>query len=363
MFQPLALIDSIPAILWTADSATLAFTWVSRGAEQLLGYPCEEWLQSPTFWRDHIHPDDRRSVITAVQSDKGGDQEIAYRMIASNGRVVNLRDIVSSRTVDGRRELFGVMFDVTAERKAHDALAQSEANYRRLVHTSPDAIGVHTKGRYIYANPKFVEIFGAHHESEIIGRDVYTFVHSDFREIVRQRLVSIAVGDIVPMVHEKMVRLDGRVIDAEVMAIPVVFDGASAVQVVIRDVTDRMRTDERLRLLAAGTNEAIWEGDYTSNSFWTNDQFRRLLGDAPDLAAAQRIWQERLHPEDRDAQIARLKERIERGVDHWTEEYRIRTLAGEYIRVLERGRRVVDANGKPIRVIGAMLDLTPFEPR
>ena len=120
---------------------------------------------------------------------------------------------------------------------------------------------------------------------------------------------------------------------------------------------------ERLRLLAAGTNEAIWEGDYTSNSFWTNDQFRRLLGDAPDLAAAQRIWQERLHPEDRDAQISRLKERIERGVDHWTEEYRIRTLAGEYIRVLERGRRVVDANGKPIRVIGAMLDLTPFEPR
>ena len=354
--------DSIPAILWTANPLTFAFTFVSHGAEAILGYPVKNWLESPDFWRDHIHPDDRHVVATRQsESTKGNDHDLVYRMIASDGRFVWLRDNVRVRREgDATVELCGMMIDITAERQAHEALAQSEENYRRLVFTSPDAIGVHTKGRFVYVNPRFVEVFGAEHESELIGRDVLTLVHPDFREIVRNRQVEVAVGHNAPLRREKLVRVDGRPFEAEVLAIPVVFDGAKAVQVVVRDITDRLRTEERLQLLSAATNEAIWEGSYVTNEFWTNDTFRDLFGTAPDFTTATQRWTEAIHPDDRERMVARLKYRMERRVHQWSEEYRIRTLAGHYIWVLDRGRRLLDESGKPLRVIGALDDVTPL---
>ena len=215
--------DSIPAILWTADPVSFRFTWVSGSAERILGYPASKWLESD-FWRDHIHPDDRHVIA------RRRDRELVYRMIAADGHIVWMRDSVHA----GNDALSGLMLDITKERAAHDALTQSEENYRRLVNAAPVAIGVHTKGRFVYVNPKFVELFGAQHESELLGRDVLSLVHPDFREIVSNRQMEVAIGNNVPMTREKLICIDGTPFDAEVMAIPVVFDGAKAVQVIVR---------------------------------------------------------------------------------------------------------------------------------
>lgn len=53
------LIDSLDSIVWEADARTFRFTFVSRQAERLLGYPVERWLTEPEFWITHLHPDDR----------------------------------------------------------------------------------------------------------------------------------------------------------------------------------------------------------------------------------------------------------------------------------------------------------------
>ena len=231
--------DSIPAILWTADPDTLTFTWISRGAEAILGYPAEQWLAAD-FWRDHIHPDDRTVVaLCRTEVMAGRDHELVYRMIAVDGRIVWVRGTVRVNVVDGKPvNMCGMMLDITKERAAHDALAQSEENYRRLVNAAPDAIGVHTKGRFVYVNPKFVELFGAKQEGELIGREVLSLVHPDFRDIVRRRQVEVAVGNDVPMTREKLVCVDGTPFEAEVMAIPLVFNGAKAVLVILHEMHD-----------------------------------------------------------------------------------------------------------------------------
>jgi len=233
------VVDSIPAVLWTADPVSLTFTWISRGVETILGYSAEQWCESRDFWRDHIHPDDRH-VVTRCREETAAarDHELVYRMIASDGRILWVRDSVHVHVEDGRPvNLSGIMLDITKEFAAHEALAQSEENYRRLVDAAPDAIGVHTKGHFVYVNPKFVELFGAKHAADLIGHDVLTLVHPDFREVVRSRQVQVAVGNNVPMTHEKLIRVDGTAFEAEVMAIPVVFNGAKAVQVILRGLS------------------------------------------------------------------------------------------------------------------------------
>ena len=57
------LVQSINAVVWSADAQTFALTFVSEQAEKLLGYPVSAGLESPTFWVEHLHPDDRDAAV------------------------------------------------------------------------------------------------------------------------------------------------------------------------------------------------------------------------------------------------------------------------------------------------------------
>ena len=117
------LVNSVGGIVWEADAETFAFSFVSEQAERILGYPTERWLREPTFWRDHIHPDDRELAVRLSQQatvEKGG-YDFEYRMFASDGRVVWFRDLVTL-VVEGDRaaRLRGVMVDVTERKRAEE---------------------------------------------------------------------------------------------------------------------------------------------------------------------------------------------------------------------------------------------------
>ena len=118
------LVDSTPGIVWEADARSNDFTYVSQEAERLLGYPAADWLQ-PGFWPRHLHPDDRDWAprYCAERSARLEAHAFEYRFIASDGRVVWLRDIVKVVAEDGApRWLRGVMIDVTESKRASERL-------------------------------------------------------------------------------------------------------------------------------------------------------------------------------------------------------------------------------------------------
>ncbi|HEY9606028.1 MAG TPA: PAS domain-containing protein, partial [Allocoleopsis sp.] len=82
------------AIVWEAETTTEQFTFVSPSAQQLLGYPVEQWLSQPGFWIELIHPDDRQWTVALYrkQLTQGRDYELEYRCLAADNRVVWVRD-------------------------------------------------------------------------------------------------------------------------------------------------------------------------------------------------------------------------------------------------------------------------------
>lgn len=114
------IVESVHAIVWRGDADTLEFTFVSREAESLLGYPVSRWIDEPGFWVEHIHPDDRERAVSFCQqaARERRSHDFEYRMVASDGRVVWLLDLVKVLVSDGRAELVGVMIDISQNKSA-----------------------------------------------------------------------------------------------------------------------------------------------------------------------------------------------------------------------------------------------------
>jgi PAS domain S-box-containing protein len=134
-----SLVQSIGGVVWTADPETFRFSFVSQGAETLLGYPVERWLADPGFWIELIHPDDRESVVVQRRAAirVGEDHEVVYRASAADGRIVWLRDIVHLvREEDRAPQLRGLTVDVTAHIRTQRLLEVQHATMRVLAAAS-----------------------------------------------------------------------------------------------------------------------------------------------------------------------------------------------------------------------------------
>jgi len=281
------LLDAMPAIAWSASAETFRFTYVNPAAETLLGYPVERWLDEPNFWTEHLHPEDRHvALLCHTQTMAGRNHELVYRIIAADGRVVWLRDYVNVHCEDGMPvELFGVMVDITREHDAEAELMESRENFRRMVELSPDCIGVHADETYVYVNGAFVQLLGAKSESEIVGRSVFDFIDTASEEQVRQRLVKVRAGESVPYFSETFRRIDGSPLDVEVAALPLRYGSRDAVQVIARDITEKVRaqqaleaSEQRYRELVEDLTEILYTVDREGRFLSLNSSFERSTG-------------------------------------------------------------------------------------
>jgi PAS domain S-box-containing protein len=127
-----------------------------------------------------------------------------------------------------------------------------------------------------------------------------------------------------------------------------------------REAREALReTSERLRLAGRATNDAIWDWDFRADHVTWNEALTRAYGHPLDRVGANGAWWlDHIHPDDR----ARIYDSIHAVIDgdgtDWSDEYRFRRADGSHADVLDRGYVLRDAAGAPIRMVGAMLDVS-----
>ena len=119
------------------------------------------------------------------------------------------------------------------------------------------------------------------------------------------------------------------------------------------------RSEERFQLVARATSDAIWDWDLATGTVWWNQGVTALFGyPADEISRESSSRNSRIHPDDIDRVLAALPELTARGEQYWSGEFRFRRLDGSYADVLDRGFVIYDPANRPIRMIGAMTDIS-----
>ncbi|HUL51022.1 MAG TPA: PAS domain S-box protein, partial [Candidatus Nitrosotalea sp.] len=119
------------------------------------------------------------------------------------------------------------------------------------------------------------------------------------------------------------------------------------------------RSEDRFRLVARATTDIVWDWNLPMNQIWRNDVFQTVFGYRPEeIEMGIESWESRLHPDDRERVMSSLRKSLEHEDQFWSAEYRFRRADGSYAHVNDRGYVIRDKNGKAIRMVGAMLDIS-----
>jgi len=236
------------------------FTYVSPSASAVLGFAPEELVGAEG--KSFVHPDDVQRL-----EERYADQELqpderlsTFRFRKKSGEYV----WIESRTKSFRGRLSGkvtehlsLLRDVTERETERMRLREAEEQYRSIVEHSPDAIFISVGGRFAYVNETAVELLGARDKGQLYETDPFSIIHPEYRPAAEERR-KIVLEDkrVAEQTQSVYYRLDGRAIDVEVKSIPSFYNNTEAVHTIIRDITERKKTQELLqqseKLSAAG---------------------------------------------------------------------------------------------------------------
>ena len=227
------------------------FAYLNPAALRLFGASSSEELIGTPFM-DLIHPrfhDIIRSRVHQLYDERAAVPLLEEVYLRLDGTEIDGEVSSVPFQFAGRNGALVFIRDITDRKKAEKDLRESEDRYRRLISHSFDAVIVHQDGRIVLANDAAIRIIGADPGTDLTGRQMLSFVHPDFRKLVKERVRHMlkSPGGTVPLVEEKFIRLDGTTVDVEVMASAMVHEGKPAVIVVFRDITERKRAEEALR--------------------------------------------------------------------------------------------------------------------
>jgi PAS domain S-box-containing protein len=185
---------------------------------------------------------------------------------------------------------------------------ETEELYHRLVALSPDCVFINRDTRVVFVNAAAVRLFGASTPEQVLGRSPFDIFHPDCHATIRERITRLLAGHSVPTIEEKIVRLDGAVIDVEVASTMFHDRQGPAIQVIVRDITGRKRTEDALReseqrltLAFAAAQEGVWDWNVETGTVVYSPRWCEMLGYAEhEIEPNIETWSRLLHPDDRE---------------------------------------------------------------
>jgi PAS domain S-box-containing protein len=346
------------------------FLMVNARLSEITGYSREELLRMSFL--DVTHPDDREATRQAAAAFFAGDAReyrLEKRYVRKDGSVVWV-DVNAAPVRDAAGRLLytvAVIQDVTARRRYQEDLQTSEQRFRSLVSATAQVVWRADAHGFAVEDSSTWRAYTGQTFEEFKGKGWMNAVHPDDHERVRADVSAALAGRRRYESEYRLRRPDGSWSWTVARGTPVLdADGALREWVGTNtDITDRKRADEALRASEARLRAAlevggvgIWELDLERGlGYWSSTAYA-VIGIDPDVTPADaRSWRALVHPDDIGAVEAEWT-RARDARDEYRSEHRVVRPDGAVRWLDARGRFFYDEDGTPVRMLGALVDVT-----
>lgn len=361
------------AIMLLIDEKTGAILDANHASARFYGYSIEKLCQM-TIQEINVLPAEEVAHQRALALEEKRNYFIFPHRLAS-GEIKTVEVHSSPVTIRNERILFSIIHDITDRKQVEEDLRES----RELLDTTQQLAKI-GGWEWIVSQQKMIwtdETYRIHGmmpgnpaagSPEHIARSLACYDPND-RPIIEGAFQRCIEEGKSYDLEFPLTRTDGRRIWIRTMARPVI-EGDLVVKVTgnILDITESRRaeevlrhTEQHLRLANRATNDVIWDWDIINDLQQWNESGTIVFGwtEIVEHPVNADWWVQRVHPDDRqrihDTFFGAVNNPLS---DAWSDEYRFLKTDGSYADVLDRGYVLRDEQGKAVRMVGAMLDIT-----
>ncbi|MEG3929010.1 MULTISPECIES: PAS domain S-box protein [unclassified Microcoleus] len=355
------LLASSPAMIYSCKPyGDYDATFMSKNIEAILGYTAEEFLSTPGFWANHLHPEDAPRVFTHISAlFEHNTHQHEYRFLHRDGHYVWLRDELRLlRDIEGKPiEIVGYFADISDIKQTEETLKIQLA----AIEAAIDGIAIMQGETYLYVNQAHLTLFGYEHPQELLGKTWKLLYSQQELERFEREVFPVLGRDRAWEGEAIATRKDGSTF-AEGLSLTVTEDGLLIC--VCRDISDRKQIEAQLaeseakfRRLVEGANDLIWSCEPDGILTYLSPQFKTMFGwDESEWIG--KPFSSLVHPDDRPLVVTDYRENIKFGKKSSDYEFRVRHRDGNYVWVRSSPTPVINAEGELISIQGILSDIS-----
>lgn len=248
--------------LISVSDAEGRYLFVSPSSQKIIGYSSDELVGKKR--EDYICPEDYQKIKAKLETDEAhGMNTFKFRFKHKDGNLIWLESNITILNEKGSTEpkkFLSISRDITKRVETEEMLRESERRHRLLVEQSPNAVIIYQRDKWVYVNQTGVKLLGASNKNQIIGKKPSGFIHPDYHQLFEQQKIEVENGNTVNFAEGKWIRIDGEIIDVEIKAIPILYDGKPAIHIVITDISEQKKIFE----IAQKTEKILLVGQLAS---------------------------------------------------------------------------------------------------
>lgn len=339
---------------------------------QMLELPAAFRSLGEEEWQRFLTKDDvaktAQAIKVAAEANKPFSVECRITLPSGGMTWLLVRGTINKDLSGNPVQIIGIAMDISDRKSVEEALRASEERFRLLTEVSPDGILVLVDGKFVYANHSIIRLLGATDASEIIGHSPSDFLDPASWKTMQDRIASaLEHGGSNPPYTWRVRRVDGTMIYLQGISGKASWNSQPAIQILVRDLTQKMADEEKLRVMnerlklaVEGTGEGVWDWDVDRNTYVLSDGLKKILGYPENNSLDGEVnFSKLVHPDDHDRREAALRATLNGIVPVYECEYRVRCEGQRWKWVVSRGVVVSrDEGGRALAMTGIVSDIT-----
>ncbi|MBE2269910.1 MAG: PAS domain S-box protein [Anaerolinea sp.] len=218
----------------------------------------------------------------------------------------------------------------------------------------------------VLMNPAGLEMLGYPNDGAPVRMSILDIVVKQQHAKLEERRLNLLAGESNPPAEFQLQRTDGSIIWVESKSVPVTLGGKTVGLLISKDVTSRRQAEQELRavreqiqIAVRAANLGLWDWDLQTDRVFYSPEWKSQLGyDGDEVQDDLLAWEGLVHPDDRATAIERVRSYLAAPWLDYKSEFRMLHKDGSYRWILTQASLIYDDSGKPIRMLGAHIDIT-----